>query len=90
MVDCRNDITHRTRKLGTSFLVSEIYSQKTEISHFERHKSESAYVHAHYWLVLWQKFSENHVKYVRVPTGVPSICACCCFAYTGCFSCEKH
>jgi hypothetical protein len=38
MVECRNDITHGRRKLGMSFLVSEIYCQKTEISYFERQK----------------------------------------------------
>jgi len=65
MVECRNDITHRRRKLGMSFLVSEIYCQKTEISHFERHKNESAYVLAYYLLDLWQNFSENDVKYVE-------------------------
>ena len=48
-----------------SFLVSEIYCQKTEISRFERHKNESAYVLAYYLLDLWQNFSENDVKYVE-------------------------
>lgn len=33
--------------------------------HFERDRNESAYVHAHYLLDLWQNFFENYVIYVE-------------------------
>jgi len=34
MVECRNDITHRTRKLGTSFLFfRNLLSEKRDLSY---------------------------------------------------------
>lgn len=89
MVECRNDVAHRRGKLGTSFLVSEIYCQKTEISvMFWKTQKWKCLCSCTLLIRSVAELLWESCKICRVPTGVPSICACC-FAGSGCFCWER-
>ena len=77
--------------LEWAFFFSEIYCQKKEISvtFWKTQKWKCLYLCTllvrSVTEILWEL-----CKICRAPTGVPSICAYCCFADTGCFCWEKH